>query len=82
MENGVITPTTLITNINSGGPTGTIATITNPFGTQEAGALFLIPKFGFTTNTSGNIALASTGMTGRTLIMTYDPSGNKWYPSY
>lgn len=42
----------------------------------------IIPTGVFTTNTSGNIALASTAVVNRALIMTYDSGTGKWYPSY
>ena len=36
----------------------------------------------FTITTAGNIALASTAVVGKALIMTYDNTTSKWYPSY
>jgi hypothetical protein len=38
----------------------------------------------FSTTTTGgsNIAITSTTVVNRALIMTYDPITNKWYPSY
>jgi len=42
----------------------------------------LIPKGAFTTTTAGNIALASTAVVNKALIMTYDSTTLKWYPSY
>jgi hypothetical protein len=44
--------------------------------------LFLIPDAAFTTTTAGNIAITSLGIVGKQLIMTYDPTAAKWYPSY
>ncbi len=42
----------------------------------------LIPTGLWATNTAGNIALASTAVVGKALIMTYDATTAKWYPSY
>lgn len=44
--------------------------------------LTLIPDGIFTTTTAGNIALASTAVVSKALIMTWDPVAAKWYPSY
>lgn len=62
--------------------TVTIDTITVPAWMEGAAQITLIPVAAFTTSTSGNIALASTAVVGRTLIMTYVTSTGKWYPSY
>jgi hypothetical protein len=42
----------------------------------------LIPDSAWTTVTSGNIALASTAIPSRVLIMTWSTVTSKWYPSY
>jgi hypothetical protein len=42
--------------------------------------VYLIPTGAFTTTTVGNIALASTAVVGKMLILMFD--GTKWYPSY
>src|SRR5260221_12606696 len=34
------------------------------------------------TVTTGNIVLATTWVPNKQLLMTYDPSSAKWYPSY
>ena len=34
------------------------------------------------TNTSGNIALATTAVVNKALILTWDSGTAKWYPSY
>jgi hypothetical protein len=44
------------------------------------GQVTLIPDAGWTTTTAGNIAVASTAVVNKPMIMTYD--GVKWYPSY
>lgn len=62
--------------------TSTISTINSPFGAGNSGSITLIPTGVFTTNTSGNIALASTAVVSKALIMIYDYAANKWYPSY
>jgi hypothetical protein len=58
-----------------------IATLNGPAG-YIAETLTLIPDGAFTTNASGNIAIASTAVVGKAMIMTYDPGTSKWYPSY
>lgn len=62
--------------------TTAIATITPPPSLIGGGQLVIIPTGIFTTTTAGNIALASTAVVSRALIMTYDVTTNKWYPSY
>ena len=42
----------------------------------------LIPSGLWATNTAGNIALGSTAVVGKALILTYDATTSKWYPSY
>lgn len=77
-----IAPTTLITHV-TGTVSTTIATITPPAGFNNAGGcLILIPDAAWSTNTSGNIALATSASVGRALWMTYDNVQAKWYPSY
>ena len=44
------------------------------------GPVYLIPDGLWTTTTGGNIALASTAVVNKVLIMVYD--GALWYPSY
>jgi len=41
-----------------------------------------IPDGAFTTTNANNIAIASTGVVGKTLCWTYDPNSAKFYPSY
>ena len=68
--------------------TGTtaISTITPPNACSQYAntmcQITIIPDGIFMTATTGNIALASTTVVGKALIMTYDPDTNKWYPSY
>ena len=75
----VITPTKLVSFVGA----GLIKTITVPTLAATGGATIkLIPTVAFTTDTTGNIALASTAVIGKQLLMTYDSGTNKWYPSY
>ncbi len=65
--------------------TGTVpvATITppNPYFT---GPLYLLSTDAspFTTVTTGNIALATTVVRFKVLVLVYDPGVKAWYPSY
>lgn len=75
-----IAPTTQIVFISG---TAAIGTITPPSPISLGGGqITLIPTDIFTTTTAGNIALASTAVVSRALIMTYDVTTAKWYPSY
>lgn len=63
--------------------TSVVSTITVPsVAVGGCTQITIIPTGVFTTNTSGNIALASTAVVSRALIMTYDAGTGKWYPSY
>lgn len=75
-----IAPTTQIVFVSG---TAAIATITAPTPISTGGGqITLIPTAAFTTTTGGNIALASTAVVSKALIMTYDATAVKWYPSY
>jgi hypothetical protein len=75
-----IAPTKAITFISGVTP---IVTITAPSPISlGGGTITLIPTGIFTTTTAGNIALASTAIVSKALIMTYDVTTAKWYPSY
>ena len=75
-----IAPTTAIVFVSG---TTAIATITAPSPISAGGGhITLIPTGIFTTTTAGNIGLASTAVVGKALIMTYDTTTTKWYPSY
>jgi len=75
-----IAPTKTITFISG---TTAIVTITAPsLIASTGGQITLIPTGIFTTTTAGNIALASTAVVSKALIMTYDAGTTKWYPSY
>jgi hypothetical protein len=72
-----------IANITFVSGTTTINTITAPVPLSTSGGqLTLIPTGLFLTSVTGNIALASTAVVGKALIMTYDSTTAKWYPSY
>jgi hypothetical protein len=62
--------------------TTTINTITAPSEFVGGGQITLIPTGLWSTGTSGNIAIATTGVVSKALIMTYDATTTKWYPSY
>jgi len=72
--------------INAVSGAATISNITvPPF--LPSGASFsiqLLPLAGstWTTTTGGNIALGSTAVVRKTLIMTYDAAAGLWFPSY
>lgn len=75
-----IAPTTRIVFVSG---TAAIDTITPPSPISLGGGeITLIPTGIFTTTTAGNIALASTAVVSRALLMTYDVTTTKWYPSY
>jgi len=75
-----IAPTKAVTFISGVTP---IVTITAPsLIATTGGQITLIPTGIFTTTIAGNIALASTAVVSKALIMTYDATTAKWYPSY
>ena len=74
-----IAPTTEVTFVSG---TTTINTITPPPLFVGGGQITLIPTGLWSTGTSGNIALATTGVVSKALILTYDATTGKWYPSY
>ncbi len=75
-----IAPTALITFISG---VVSIATITVPQALlRTGGQITLIPTGVWSTTTAGNIALATTAVQYKALIMTYDAVTLKWYPSY
>ena len=75
-----IAPTAPIVLISG---TVAIVTITAPSPISAGGGqIVLLPTGIFTTTVAGNIALASTAVVGKALIMTYNSGTSKWYPSY
>ena len=75
-----IAPTTFLTFVTGTVP---IATITPPV-TGSCVLAFVATTAATTavTVTTGNIILATTWVPNKALLMTYDPSSAKWYPSY
>ena len=75
-----IVPTTAISFVSG---TATIQDITPPaVMSGKGGQVILIPTGLWVTNTLGNIALASTAVVSKALIMVFDSTTGKWYPSY
>jgi hypothetical protein len=79
ISSNVITPTANLHTIGA----GLIKTITVPSPMSSKGGTFtVIPTAAFTTDVTGNIALASTATISRAMTFTFDNTANKWYPSY
>jgi hypothetical protein len=79
-SSATITPTLPIHFVSG---TTTISTITAPFPISTTGGqITLIPTGLWSTNTAGNIALATTAVVNKALTMTYNFGTSKWYPSY
>jgi hypothetical protein len=74
-----IAPVTHVVHVTG---TTTISTITVPVGLPSGGSITLIPDGLWSTTTGGNIAIASTGVVSKSLIMTWDNTQSLWYPSY
>lgn len=74
-----IAPTTFLTFL-----TGTVppTTITPPVNGAHLLALVGTSATPPVTGTTGNIAIATTMVTSKQLLMTYDPITAKYYPSY
>ena len=80
-----------VTSATSIIPTGDIFHVTgaNKINTIIAPGLYanrqitILPDAVFTLGTSGNIAIASTAVVGKAMVLTYDGvNTDKWYPSY
>ena len=77
---GTITLTEAVSFVSG---TTTVSTITVPSSFSTGGGqITLIPTGLWATNTAGNVALATTAVVSKALIMTYDSATGKWYPSY
>lgn len=78
-----IYPVTSIVHVTGTTP---ITSVAVPLSTCSAAhyscQVTLIPDGLWTTATGGNIAIASTAVVSRPLVMTYDASQSLWYPSY
>jgi len=75
---GLITPSGPLFIVSG---TAAITGFTQPIGYQ-GGGFCIIPTGAFTTTTANNIAIASTGVVGKTLCYTYNVNTNKFYPAY
>lgn len=65
------------------GTVNPVTTITAPAPIASGGGqITLIPTGLWTTTTAGNIALGTTAIVNKALIMTFDVTTAKWYPSY
>lgn len=74
-----ITPTAQIGFVGA----GLIKTIDAPSRiSTSGGTITIIPTAAFTTDATGNIAIASTAVISRAMTFTFDTTTNKWYPSY
>ncbi len=83
--NATVASTTNITlnsDITIVSGTAAVETIIGQFGGGFGGVAVLVPTAAFTTVTTGNVAIASTAVIGKALIMTFVKSTGKWYPSY
>jgi hypothetical protein len=77
---GTIAPASSISFVSG---VTTISTITPPAVLAGSGGqLTLIPTGLWSTNTAGNIALATAAVVNKALLMTFDATTAKWYPSY
>lgn len=75
----VIAPVTPIAFVGA----GLVKTITPPVDFNGlGGTITIIPTAAFTTDATGNIAIASVAVVGRAMTFTYDGGTAKWYPSY
>ena len=75
-----IAPSTPIAFVSG---TTAIVTITAPSPISGTGGqITLIPTGLWSTTTGGNIALATTAVVSKALILSYDATTGKWYPSY
>ena len=75
----IITPVIKITKVSG---TAAINTITPPLDLVNGGQLVLIPTARFSFDTTGNIALPLTAEVLKPIILTYESTAKKWYPSY
>lgn len=75
ISGNAIAPTNAVHKVGA----GLIKNITVPAG-FASGVLYVIPTAAFTTDTSGNIGLASLAVIGKVMMFTFD--GTKWWPSY
>ena|SRR5712672_3471888 len=74
-----IAPITFLTDVSGTVP---ISTITPPVTGQHMLAFRFTNSAPGVTATTGNIAVATTTVTTKFLLMVYDPTSLKYYPSY
>ena len=74
ISSNTISPATPVSFVGA----GLIKTITP----TVSGTITIIPTAAFTTDATGNIAIASTATISRAMTFTYDSGTLKWYPSY
>ena len=74
-----IAPISFVTHVTG---TAAVNTVTPPPGFISGGHIILIPDGIFTTTAAGNIAIASTAVVSKALILTWDAGVSKWFPSY
>lgn len=77
-----IAPTANTVHVSGTAEIDTITAPTYCTATLKGCTLILIPDAAFTTGTSDNIAKASTGVASKALVLVYDATTSKWYPSY
>ena len=75
-----IQPTTPVVFVS--GTTNVVTITPPPELTIGGGDIIIIPTGLWSTTTAGNIALATTAVVNKALLMTYDAVTAKWYPSY
>jgi len=76
ISTNVIAPTSGVHHVGA----GLVKTITVPASCSPTCTIAIVPDAAFTTDTTGNVGLASTATTGRLMIFAWD--GTKWWPSY
>lgn len=76
INSNVIAPTGSVHHVGA----GLVKTITVPASCTPTCNIDIVPDAAFTTDATGNISLASTAVTLRTMRFTWD--GTKWNPSY
>jgi hypothetical protein len=83
-ESTLVTATTItpLTDLVIVTGTTNVATIVPPpnWGGVSAGVMILVSTSGFSTVTTGNIALAVTLAAGKTCLFVYSQTQSTWYP--
>jgi hypothetical protein len=77
-----IQPTSYVHHVGSGLIKNISATDIYRRPSTLGSCVHLVPDAAFTTDTTGNIAKASTAVIGQVMTMCYDSTSAKWYPSY